>query len=187
MRFTFYAALAAAASATYTEEQADYYGNYLNAQIADGFYTQEEGEVLAQAFAEEWDNELAELEAAAQADSQSIIRNAKFLRDKALDGVKFVGKKIGQSAIGRGVKAVGRDIGKVFKPKNTQNLLFPLALQLLQVKRIENYPGSCKSKKQHQNEPTWSCFNRATLPALHVIFCSSKLAFHKSSNRKSRF
>ena len=31
MRCTFYAALAAAASATYTEEQADYYGNYLNA------------------------------------------------------------------------------------------------------------------------------------------------------------
>ena len=67
MRFTFYAALAASASAAYTVAQADYYGDYLNAQIEEGVLSQEEGFALAQSFADDWEMELAETDQAAAA------------------------------------------------------------------------------------------------------------------------
>ena len=131
MRFTFYAALAASASAAYTVAQADYYGNYLNAQIEEGVLSQEEGFALAQSFADDWEMELAELETEpapvapgapagkppkkagqAQARADGIVADAKWIGSKMWNGVKAVGNAVDSAydatkgAIKSGAKAV---------------------------------------------------------------------------------
>ena len=127
MRFTFYAALSASASAAYTVAQADYYGDYLNAQIEDGVLSQEEGFALAQSFADDWEMELAETEtepfrgAAAQARSDGIIADAKWLGGKMWNGAKAVGGAIDSAydatkgAIKKGASAVYNAPGNAVK------------------------------------------------------------------------
>ena len=131
MRVTFYAALfAATATATYTTEEADNFADYLWAQIDAGEMTFEEGQALAEQFADDWEQDLAELETEispaavaaanrnrrknrkAQAGSDGIIADAKWLGGKMLNGAKAVGGAIDSAydatkgAIKSGAKAV---------------------------------------------------------------------------------
>ena len=137
MRFTFYAALAASASAAYTVAQADYFGDYLNAQIEEGVLSQEEGFALAQSFVDDWEMELAETETElpagagaaaarrrknkAQAGSDGIIADAKWLGGKALGAAKAVGGAIDSAydatkgAIKSGAKAIYNAPGNAIK------------------------------------------------------------------------
>ena len=140
MRVTFYAALfAATATATYTTEEADNFADYLWAQIDAGEMTYEEGQALAEQFADDWEQDLAELETqpgpagapaagagrrgggAAQARSDGIIADAKWLGGKMLNGAKAVGGAIDSAydatkgAIKSGAKAVYNAPGNAIK------------------------------------------------------------------------
>ena len=108
MRFTFYAALfAATATATYTEEEADNFADYLWSQIESGDMTYEEGQALAEQFADDLDDDLAEIDtqpsSAAHVNSDGIIADAKWLGGKMLSGAKAVGRGI--DAVYDGTKA----------------------------------------------------------------------------------
>ena len=141
MRVTFYAALfAATATATYTTEEADNFADYLWAQIDAGEMTYEEGQALAEQFADDWEQDLAELESqppagapaagaagagkrpgAAQARSDGIIADAKWLGGKMLSGAKAVGGAIDSAydatkgAIKSGAKAIYNAPGNAIK------------------------------------------------------------------------
>ena len=134
MRVTFYAALfAATATATYTTEEADNFADYLWAQIDAGEMTYEEGQALAEQFADDWEQDLAELETeqkapapakrpqAAQARSDGILADAKWLGGKALGAAKAVGGAIDSAydatkgAIKSGAKAIYNAPGNAIK------------------------------------------------------------------------
>ena len=134
MRVTFYAALfAATATATYTTEEADNFADYLWAQIDAGEMTYEEGQALAEQFADDWEQDMAEVEAeqqqqkpqkrpgAAQARSDGIIADAKWLGGKDLGAAKAVGGAIDSAydatkgAIKSGAKAVYNAPGNAIK------------------------------------------------------------------------
>ena len=131
MRVTFYAALfAATATATYTTEEADNFADYLWAQIDAGEMTYDEGQALAEQFADDWEQDLAELETEpelspavagaaarrrknkAQAGSDGIIADAKWLGGKMWSGVKAAGRGIDAVYDGtkNAIKATGKAI-----------------------------------------------------------------------------
>ena len=114
MRFTFYAALfAATATATYTEEEGDNFADYLWSQIESGEMTYEEGQALAEQFADDLDDDLAETDAQPQAlaqpHSQPIMTDLKWLGGKMLNGAKAVGGAIDSAydATKAGIKKAG--------------------------------------------------------------------------------
>ena len=134
MRFSLYAAIAATASAVYLQSDEDAYADYLWAQHDAGDITHEEMLQLAEEYAEEHFVDFAQYEgepepvemaetetqpgpaqrrpAGAQARSDGIIADAKWLGGKMLSGAKAVGGAIDKAydatkgAIKSGAKAV---------------------------------------------------------------------------------
>ena len=133
MRFSLYAAIAATASAVYLQSDEDAYADYLWAQHDAGDITHEEMLQLAEEYAEEHFVDFAQYEgepepvemaetetqpgpvrrpAGAQARSDGIIADAKWLGGKMLNGAKAVGGAIDSAydatkgAIKSGAKAV---------------------------------------------------------------------------------
>ena len=117
MRFTFYAALFASASAVQLQNEEDAYADYLWAQFDAGEIPQEAVYQLAEEYAaSHWFGqveddaspaEMAEMEAQPHANADGIIADAKWLGGKALAGAKAVGGAIDKAydATKAGIKA----------------------------------------------------------------------------------
>ena len=144
MRFSLYAAIAATASAVYLQSDEDAYADYLWAQHDAGEITHDEMLQLAEEYAEEHFADFAQYDAdqpvemaeteteqkapvagkrpqAAQARSDGIIADAKWLGGKALGAAKAVGGAIDSAydatkgAIKSGAKAIYNAPGKALQ------------------------------------------------------------------------
>ena len=123
MRFSFYAAVLACTTSAVvldTESEADAYANYLWAQMESGEMSAEEGQFLAEEYANALDqDELAQVEdmhhisfAEVDGQSQPIMTDLKWLGSKMLNGVKAVGRGIDAAydKTKAGIKAAGKAV-----------------------------------------------------------------------------
>ena len=131
MRFTFYAALFASASAVQLQNEEDAYADYLWAQFDAGEIPQEAVYQLAEEYAaSHWFGqveddaspaEMAEMEAQPHANADGIIADAKWLGGKALAGAKAVGGAIDKAydatkaGIKKGASAIANAPGNAVK------------------------------------------------------------------------
>ena len=131
MRFTFYAALFASASAVQLQNEEDAYADYLWAQYDAGEIPHEAVMQLAEEYAaSHWFGqveddaspaEMAEMEAQPHANADGIIADAKWLGGKALGAAKAVGGAIDSAydatkgAIKSGAKAIYNAPGNAIK------------------------------------------------------------------------
>ena len=116
MRFSFYAALAASATAIEIQSHEDAFADYLWAQHDMGELSTEEMMILAEEYAEEHFAEteaeaepMAHAEVNAQPHAQPILSDLKWLGGKALGAAKAVGRGIDSAydATKAGIKKAG--------------------------------------------------------------------------------